>query len=200
MKAIIIIIAAVILSIIGIGAYLSPEDLADCGAKPSGIKGCGKKDAIVAVSGGDTSARTSEAIKLYKRGWADTLVFSGAAQDTTGPSNAEAMRRQAVADGVPEAAIIVEELSQNTRENAAETHALLEEQGIGNVILVTSAYHQRRASLEFKTHMGESVEIFNHPVANDNQWSQLWWMTPTGWWLALSELFKIGAFYIGGAR
>lgn len=200
MKLIIAAIVIIVLSVIGIGAYLAPEDLADCGAKPSGIKGCGKKDAIVAVSGGDTSARTSEAIKLYKRGWADTLVFSGAAQDTTGPSNAEAMRRQAVADGVPEAAIIVEELSQNTRENAAETHALLEEQGIGNVILVTSAYHQRRASLEFKTHMGESVEIFNHPVANDNQWSQLWWMTPVGWWLALSELFKISAFYIGGAR
>lgn len=200
MKSIIIVVIAIILFVMGVGTYLSPEDLADCGARPSGIKGCDKKDAIVAVSGGDTSARTSEAIKLYKRGWADKLVFSGAAQDTSGPSNAEAMRRQAVADGVPESAIIVEELSKNTRENAAETHALLEEQGISKVILVTSAYHQRRASLEFKTHMGESVEIFNHPVANDNQWSQLWWMTPTGWWLALGELFKIGAFYIGGAR
>src|SRR5690606_19019861 len=119
-----------VLFIIGVGAYLAPDDLADCGARPTGVEGCDKKDAIVTVSGGDTSARTSEAIKLYKRGWADYLVFSGAAQDTSGPSNAEAMRRQALADGVPETAIFVEELSKNTRENAAETHAVLEQHEI----------------------------------------------------------------------
>ena len=40
---------------------------------------CRKADAIVVVSGGDTNARTDEAIKLYKEGWAPLIVVSGAA-------------------------------------------------------------------------------------------------------------------------
>lgn len=199
-KVAILIVIAFILVVIGIGEYLGPNDLKDCGAKPTGEGQCAKVDAIVTVSGGDTPARTSEAIKLYKHGWADKLVFSGAAQDKTGPSNAEAMRRQAVADGVPESAIIVEEASETTRENAEETQELLTQQDIGTVILVTSAYHQRRAGLEFKERMNGLVKVLNHPVANDNQWSSMWWMTPIGWWLALGELFKIAAFYLGTSR
>lgn len=200
MKSAVAIAVTIVLVVFGIGVYLAPDDLGGCGAKPADVGNCTKKDAIVAVSGGDTQARTSEAIKLYKHGWADTLIFSGAAQDKTGPSNAEAMRRQAVADGVPETAIVVEEDSNTTRENAELTKELLVKRNINTVILVTSAYHQRRASLEFNSHVDGLVQILNHPIATDNQWSGLWWVTPTGWWLALSELFKIGAFYVGGSR
>jgi len=38
---------------------------------------------------------------LYKHDWAKLLIFSGAAADKTGPSNAEAMKRQALAAGIP---------------------------------------------------------------------------------------------------
>lgn len=200
MKLVIMIIVAVVLLVIGIGSYLAPNDLKQCGARPSSVSGCAKVDAIVAISGGDTRARTSEAIKLFKRGWSDTLIFSGAAQDKTGPSNAEAMRRQAVSEGVPEKSILVEETSETTRQNAEQTQQLLVQRDTGNVILVTSSYHQRRASLEFKNRVGGMVKVLNHPVASDNQWSAIWWMTPIGWWLAFGELFKIGAFYVGGSR
>ena len=63
----------------GVGFYLSPQ------SKLS------KADVIVAVSGGDTQARTEEAVKLYKDGWSHNLIFSGAALDANGPSNARAM-------------------------------------------------------------------------------------------------------------
>lgn len=200
MKFIIAAIIAVVLGLIGLGYYLSPNDLARCGEKPSQEPGCVKADAIIAVSGGDTNARTGEAIKLYQNGWADTLLFSGAALDKSGPSNAEAMRQLALAAGVPDKAIIVEEMSETTHENASETRALLLEHDIQTIILVTSAYHQRRAGLEFKERMGGTVKVLNHPVATDNQWSPMWWATPIGWWLMLGELFKIGAFYMGSTR
>lgn len=196
--AAIVIVGAIAVS--GIGAYLAPDGLSQCDPQPSGAPDCEKVDAVVAISGGDTAARTNEAITLYKNGWADLLVFSGAAQDKSGPSNAEAMKRQAVAEGVAASSIIIDETSETTKQNATNTTTLFARHNINSVILVTSAYHQRRAGLEFGDRAGGTIRIVNHPVMTDNQWSSWWWATPTGWWLALSELFKVAVFYAGGTR
>lgn len=181
--------------IIIITAYLGPDDLAHC-KQPVAIGHCSRADAIVAVSGGDTIARTNEAIRLYKAGWAPKLIFSGAAADSDGPSNARAMEARALRAGVSESDIIIEEFSRTTAENAANTSQFITDRNIHAIILVTSAYHQRRASLEFGTKLGAAVRIFNHPVATDRQWAgKWWWTTKGGWWLAGSELLKIAAFY-----
>jgi uncharacterized SAM-binding protein YcdF (DUF218 family) len=198
-KLIIGIVSALVICVIGLGVYLSPDDLHGCDATPTAHSTCESAGAIVAVSGGDTVARTREAIQLYQNGWAPKLIFSGAAQDKSGPSNAEAMRREALAAGIPEGAIIIEEYSETTKQNAEKTQTIFEKYHISSVILVTSAYHQRRASLEFNARSA-SVTVRNHPVAQDNQWSGFWWATPIGWFLAVSEFFKIIAFYIGGSR
>ncbi len=198
-KSVIAIIVALLIIVIGLGVYLGPNDLGRCDATPNGVDKCIKVDAIITVSGGDTPARASEAIKLFKNGWSDRLIFSGAAQDKTGPSNAEAMRRQAIKAGVPTDAILTESNSDTTRQNAEQTQALLTKNNIRTIILVTSAYHQRRASLEFDRSVGGTVKILNHPVPQDDQWSNFWWVTPIGWWLAIGEFFKIIIFYLGGS-
>lgn len=196
--AVLVIIFAV--AVTGISAYLAPDGLSHCGSQPSVQEDCNKVDAIVAISGGDTSARTAQAISMYQNGWANLLVFSGAAADKSGPSNAEAMKRQALAAGVPGSAILLDETSETTSQNATNTTNLFTQHNIKSVILVTSAYHQRRAGLEFGARAGMAVKIINHPVKADNQWSQWWWTTPTGWFLAISELVKITAFYVGGSK
>lgn len=203
MKFLVLVVTVILitaLAILGIGTYLSPDGLSHCKAQPSDQADCQRVDAIVAISGGDTSARTAQAIALYKNDWSDRLVFSGAAQDKTGPSNAEAMKRQALAAGISEEDIVIDETSETTKQNAANATGLFQSKNIRSVILVTSAYHQRRAGLEFGERAGAAIKIVNHPVTSDNQWSPWWWTTPTGWWLALSELFKIAAFYLGGSR
>ncbi len=186
--------------IVGLGAYLGPDGLSHCDPYPSTRQDCEAVDAIVAISGGDTQARTAQAIELYKHDWAKLLVFSGAAADKSGPSNAEAMKRQAMDEGVPAGDILLDETSETTKQNAANTTDLFSRSGIHSVILVTSAYHQRRAGLEFGQRAGTTVKIINHPVKSDDQWNSWWWMTPTGWYLAVSELVKIAAFYVGGSR
>lgn len=188
-------VGLIIFTITAISIYLSPDDLKPC-ERPEAIGACSRVDAIVAVSGGDTGARADEAIRLYKAGWSDTLIFSGAAADSSGPSNAEAMARRAVAAGVPTEAIITEELSRTTSENALNTSKFIADQSIERIILVTSAYHQRRASLEFSAILGPAVRIVNHPVGTDKHWVGFWWWTTgRGWWLAGGELVKILAFY-----
>jgi len=200
MKTIIAVLTAFIVIIIGLSVYLAPNDLASCGDRPSDALHCERSDAIVAISGGDTAARVREAILLYQNDWAGKLIFSGAAYDKSGPSNAAAMRLAALSAGVPESDIIIEEYSETTKQNAENTQRILDENQISSVILVTSAYHQRRAGLEFAKRAGDSVQLRNHPVSADNQWSPLWWLTPQGWYLAVSEFVKIIAFYVGGTR
>lgn len=197
-KTIIISLVVIIISIIGLSFYLSPDDLKSCSAKPTSGK-CVSVDAIVAISGGDTEARTNEAISFYKNGWGKLLVFSGAAQDKSGPSNAAAMRLIAIEAGVPSENILTEETSESTGENAENTSTILTNNRINSVILVTSAYHQRRAGLEFNKWSEGKIRIVNHPVKSDNQWSGWWWLAPQGWYLAVGEFGKIIAFYIAGA-
>ncbi len=182
-------ILALVLTV-GLPLFLGPDDLVGC-SKPIDDGRCAKVDAIITISGGDTTARTNEAIRLYKDGWADKLIFSGAAADKSGPSNAEVMRDLAIEKGVDPDVVSIEEFSSNTAENALNTAALVHDMSLKRVMLVTSAYHQRRASIEFSKRLGPAVEIVNHPVANDNQWSNWWWMTPYGWVLGLGEVVKI---------
>ncbi len=184
----------------GIGAYLGPDGLSKCQPYPSTEEDCRAVDAIVAISGGDTAARTAQAIDLYDHDWAPLLVFSGAAADKSGPSNAEAMKRQAIDAGVPANKILIDETSENTKQNASNSIALFDQYKIRSVILVTSAYHQRRAGLEFGHRAGMAIKIINHPVQSDKQWGPLWWTTPTGWYLTVSEMIKIMLFYAGVGR
>lgn len=198
--AVILVLAAVL--VLGVGAYLAPDDLADCpkvDAETIGVN-CSKAGAIVVISGGDTIARTDEAIKLYNEGWAPVIIFSGAAADKNGPSNAEVMRSHAISSGVPESATIIEDVSETTKQNASEVKSHLQANGISDVILVTSGYHMRRAGLEFDHEFNGDITLRRHPVASDNQWGPLWWLTPWGWMLALGELSRILVFYIGASR
>lgn len=191
------------LTIVLIGVYLGPDDLQRCDSTPQSQDqpgSCRPANAIVAVSGGDTRARTMEAVELYRRGWAPVLVFSGAAADKTGPSNAQVMREYALEQGVPDASIIVEGDSETTHENAKLSRSVFVDNRFSRIILVTSGYHQRRASLEFRKVAGSDVTIINHPVGRDSQWSQWWWLTPNGWWLAVSEIVKILLVYLGVSR
>lgn len=191
-KAITIIIAILLsafMAVWGLSSYLGPDDLKNCPAPDLKSETCAPAEVIVAISGGDTQARTAEAVGLYKAGWAPQLIFSGAALDPTSPSNAQAMRAQAVGSGVPQEAIFLDSKAADTAQNAKGTMALLSARDT-RIILVTSPYHQRRASIEFQKVLGEGVTIINRPTQTDSAWGEHWWTTPYGWVLALTELLK----------
>lgn len=184
---------------IGLSVYLQPNDFALCPMtdQPVTREGCDPADAIVAISGGDTEERTRHAIELYKNNWAPLIIFSGAAEDKSGPSNAAAMREQAVSAGVPRSDIITEGESENTRQNAFNTRDILTQKGINNILLVTSGYHQRRAYLEFSRSLeGYEVIVRNSPTY-DRDWGWYWWLTPRGWYLAISEFIGVIMYHFG---
>lgn len=196
-KGIVLVVIILFAAIWGISTYLGVDDLKSCGMTPSSQPGCEAADAVVAISGGDTTARTAEAIKLYQNGWGKVLIFSGAAADKSGPSNAKVMQKQAITAGVDPNNIILDEVSETTAQNAMRTSNIFKEHGINSAIIVTSAYHERRAMLEFDQR-STGVKIRGHPVANDKQWSPFWWLTPTGWALGVSETIHSLILSTGG--
>lgn len=187
-RIVIAIVLTLLLAALLLGSFLGPDSLKNCGGKPS-TGDCAPADAIVVISGGDTSARTAEAIRLYKAGFATKIIVSGAAADPASPSNARVMQQQAVLAGVPQGDTMAEETSATTDENAANSMKLAKQNGYKSVILVTSAYHMRRALVEFQRN-ANGILVRAHPVATDKDWNSLWWLTPGGWVLALMELSK----------
>jgi uncharacterized SAM-binding protein YcdF (DUF218 family) len=114
-------------------------------------------DAIVVLgcaldrSGAPTPAlerRTRHGVALHRAGAAPFLVLSGGGPHPR--SEAAAMAEIARAAGIPEAAILLEDRSRNTFENAAFTVPLLVERGATRVVLVSDFYHLPRARLMFR--------------------------------------------------
>lgn len=169
--------ALIVVVTLGLGWFVAPQDDLE------------KSDAIVVVSGGDTVRRTDEGVRLWKDGWAPLLVFSGAAADR-GTSNAAVMRERAISQGVPASAILVEERSGTTAENARLLKPILEAQDVDQAILVSSPYHTRRVKETFRQQYRDSLEIIARP-APDAGWSRrTWWQTPDNVRLTLSEAGK----------
>lgn len=152
-----------------------------------------KVDVIVAISG-DDGPRTETAVGLWQQGLAPLLLFSGASLDPDSVSSGELMKREAVRLGVPADAILVEPLSATTEENAMRTAALMQRRGLHTAILVTSPYHQRRASILFSQAFAPfGLSFRNHP-ANDPAWDpDRWWMTDPPRALTFVEIAKLGA-------
>lgn len=166
-----------------LGYFLSPQD---------DLK---EVDAIVVVSGGDNAARTEAGVDLYKKNYADLIIFSGAAQDQ-GTSNAQVMKNVAVEKGVLPEHIMIEELSKTTLENAKNVSEILNLNGIKSMILVTSPYHQRRTYMTFKHIMGDDVTILNYS-STDHSWRKAaWWKGNKNVYLTLSELQKIAYIFL----
>jgi len=150
-------------------------------------------DAIIAISG-DTGPRVRAAVALWNEGYAGILIFSGGARDPSSPSSGEIMKRQAIALGVPAAAILVEPESETTDENAEHVALLMKEAGLKSAILVTSAFHQRRASMHFAREFERHGLTFRNRPADDPSWDPtFWWTEQDSRTITLVELAKIAA-------
>ena len=148
-------------------------------------------DVIVALSG-DTGPRTETAVDLWKRKYAPLILFAGAAEDPESVASGEIMKRQAVALGVPDSAILVEPSSTTTEQNARLVASLMKAQGLRSAILVTSPYHQRRAAFLFAQAFGPEALTFSNYPARDPAWDpNTWWLHDPARTLTAIELAKL---------
>ena len=96
-------------------------------------------------AGGGTPERLDEAVALYRAGYAPYLVMSSGYVYSF--KEAQQMRDLAIQQGVPAAAIALEERSRNTFENVTFVNAILKDHKWRSILLVSSPYHMRRATM-----------------------------------------------------
>lgn len=112
-------------------------------------------------AGGGYQERTKHAVDLYRAGFAPRIIFSSGFVFAF--REAELMRSLAIANGVPERAIVLEEHASNTRENVQFVTELMAKGGWQSALLVSSPYHMRRAVLAWRA-ADPSTSVVPAPV------------------------------------
>ncbi len=146
-----------------------------------------KSDVIVLLEG-DGLNRCQKAVDLYKAGFADKILFSGGICDFSyGSFPIYNVLPQLIEMGVPESAIIVENKSLNTKEQAEFVMDLVKKYKWKKLILVATHDHQYRAYLTFlknNLELEKPILIFNSPARN------LPWFKETGWGTRINRLYE----------
>ncbi len=131
---------------------------------------------VIVVLAGEETERVEHGAKLFKEGWArkDRIILAG------GPlvwryTWASLMKEHAMYLGVPKNAILLEDKSRTTEEDARFTKEIMNKHGYKSCILVTSPYHSRRATKIFRRIMGDGIKIISSP--SDESWFKFdeWW-------------------------
>ncbi len=137
----------------------------------------------------DAADRIFHAARLYKQGLAPLVIVTGGKSPGLEDrpeiqTEAQAMRQLLLELGVPDGAIMVEDQSRNTRENASKTKTYV---GDGRVALVTSAAHMPRSITTFEQ-AGVKADAYPTDYRVAPEVSALWArLLPTGSSLERSE-------------
>ncbi len=120
-------------------------------------------DLIVVLGGGTTGTarRTLHAAALYQDGIAPYILCTGATLSGSHITEATICARTAQRAGVPEDAILREEISRSTEENAIQTAAIMRSYAWDSVVIVSDDYHLWRSHLLFEA---QGVEAWTSPA------------------------------------
>lgn len=119
------------------------------------------------------NSRLAAGARAWLSGRAPIVILSGG---RGGAGDSEALRMKSAIQrlGVPATALVLEEHSRNTQDNAANTADLARERGIQRVLLVTSSVHMPRAVRLFRR-TGLAVTPVSVPEnATRTSWTDRW--------------------------
>lgn len=146
-------------------------------------------DAIIVIGGDHKPERVKRAVELYQQGYAPKVIISAGTMVLEGNEQvveAEVMRRQALALGLFEKDIVIEDKSKSTFENAHYSKIVCHQYTIRSVLLVTSLLHSRRAKKIFEDVLGPEIVVRVQP-ATANLCSVCWLFDPSQIYVMLYE-------------
>jgi uncharacterized SAM-binding protein YcdF (DUF218 family) len=108
------------------------------------------------------AARTRHAIALFRAGYARRLILCGGLGQNP-PAEAEAMRRIAIAAGVPAEALVLDDTSHSTEENLAHAWQIMQARGWKSALIVSDPFHLLRAKL-IAADLG--IEAYGSPASD----------------------------------
>ena len=172
-----------------------------------GLDDTGENADCIIVLGSIKAAkyRVPVAVEAYKAGRTSKLMLCGGKlRDFPDGkySEAEHMRQAALALGVAEEDIVLENSSQNTVENIlfalVELQRTLWLNKVRRVLLVTTAYHMRRSLAIARYLFPDHIEIIPCPANDNNTRRDNWMNTSVGVERAKGEAMKIVSSVMGG--
>jgi uncharacterized SAM-binding protein YcdF (DUF218 family) len=131
----------------------------------------GAKVAAPGIPSAGIRRRVAHAVRVLDERQIDPIVLSGGNAEA-GLSEAVIMRGLALEQGVAADRIFLEDRSRNTFENAVYTGRLMMDNGWRRIVIVTDAWHMRRALYVFR-HIG--LNASGDPVRRPANVSRLAW-------------------------
>ncbi len=142
-------------------------------------------DVVIVLS--NDRGRVEEGVELYQLGYADKILFTAI--------GSKKMADQAESMGVPKDHILMEQKAWSTLTEAKYSAEVMRVQGFRSAIVVTSAYHTRRASIIFGQFFKQwSLTIC--PVPYDPSTPYTWWKNGQTVTTVISEYLKLALHYI----
>ena len=157
-----------------------------------------KADIIVVLGGDNNGERVEEGVKLYQQGYAKHLLMSGGSLAWK-LTYAQWMKRQAVEGGVPESAILLEDKSKSTLEDAKFSLPIVVGKGFKSIILVTSPTHTRRAARVFRRVFSPAgVKVIIYPAEKSEVSPERWWTRHEDTQLVVWEYAALIFYFLKG--
>ena len=141
-----------------------------------------KADAIVVLAGG--KGRVDEGVRLYREGKGTWLFFIGVDPSVQRSDLYHPRPGDPSANGV-----ILERTSRNTLENAVYGRDLILAKEVHSIVLITSRYHMKRASILLRNSLPRDIAIYPYPVDTKNL-KEAWWSDGGSFHLLFSEFYK----------
>jgi uncharacterized SAM-binding protein YcdF (DUF218 family) len=157
-----------------------------------------KADVIVALIGDIRSNREKRAAELYRQGWADNVVVGGMSF-AWGFHTGEAARKYVMSLGVPEEKISMISETLNTRAEAKALDDLMRERGWNSAIIVTAAFHSRRATYTVeRAAQGRTFYSSPVPIGSPEWTPREWWSRRDDVYLTVREFASWANTLVGG--
>ena len=172
-----------------------------------------QKSDIIFIPGTSQSAVSEKAAQLYCAGYAGYVIPSGMYSGKRGAFASEKIdkaryageyatdwaycRHILLANGVPESAILREDRSTHTGENAEFSAIVLKEAGIKaeKAILCCQAFHARRAFMTYAKYFPDT-EILVVPTETQGIRKEDWFNQEKSYRRVMSEVYKCGEYFL----
>ncbi|MFZ2949633.1 MAG: YdcF family protein, partial [Desulfuromonadaceae bacterium] len=89
--------------------------------------------------------------------------------------------------------VILEKSSRNTLENSIYGRDVIVRSGVHSILLITSRYHLKRASILFRNSLPKDITIIPYPVDSVNL-KESWWNHGGSFQLLFQEFYKYCMF------
>lgn len=154
---------------------------------------------LIAVLGGGYGNRERYTVDLYRQEVAPFILLTGLERGTVAARKSALHWRSKlmIERGVPKEALLFDDLSGSSWQDALNTLALMRAKSLSDVVVVSDPPHMRRLAWVFEKVFAGSGKRYRIVAAPMNGWDvNHWWSDEESAEFVISEYFKLGYYFL----